>query len=157
MKKLPVYPLAFIFALSLAFTAYAKEAKDEQSGKEKQSGEFITKADPSIFKANDIIGANVENLGGEALGKIVDLGIDPKTGRVAFVVIAHGGSIGIGEKDVALPLKALSTKKDKEGKIRIFVLNMTEEQLSKAPKFDKQSLTNKQANEKTDKKKSDKS
>ncbi len=162
MKKLYTSLFAFIFALSLGLTAYAKEAQDRDMNKkegatkggemksEQSAYKHVTKAGANTFRANDIIGAEVTNPQGKGLGKITELGIDPKTDRVKFAVIAHGGAVGVGEKDVAVPLNSLSMKKDENGKIKMFVLNTSEDRFSNSPTFDKESWPDKRKVEKSD-------
>lgn len=156
MKKLLIGFLALIFSMSLGLSAYAREAKDqgmsntkEQGMNANESGKFVTKAGTFTYKANDIIGADVQNQDGKSLGTIKDLAVDPKTERVAFVVIGHGGAAGIGEKEVAVPFKSLSLRTDEKGKIKMFVLNMSEDRFSKAPTFDKDSWPDRRSAEKS--------
>lgn len=157
MKKLFTFLFAFMFTLSLGLAAYAKETKTEEMNKEnskakteemnKENSKAMTRAEAFTFKANDIIGAKVENREGKSLGKITELGIDPKTDRVAFAVISHGGAVGVGGKDIAVPLKALSLRTDENGKIDMFVLNMSEDRFANAPSFDKNSWPDKRSAE----------
>ncbi len=175
MKRLFTFLFAFVFTLSLGLVAYAKEAKQEDMNKKNvkqedtykkegatktegmssdqgmKEGNFVTKAGAFTYRAKDIIGAKVENREEKSLGTIVDLGIDPKTDRVAFAIIGRGGVAGIGEKDIAVPLKALSLKADDNGKIQMFVLNMSEDRFANAPSFDKDSWPDKRAAERSDK------
>ncbi len=161
MKKLFTFLFAFIFTLSLGLAAYAKEMKSEDTSKKEgvtksedtsksggmtsnetsKQGKFVTHAGTFTFKAKDIIGAKVEDPQGKSLGSISDLGVDPKTDRVAFAVIGHSG------KDIAVPLKALSLRTDEKGKIKMFVLNMSEDRFANAPKFDKNSWPDKRSTE----------
>ncbi len=173
MKKLFTFLFAFVFTLSLGLVAYAKDVKQEDMNKKgvkqedtykkegatktegmksdqgMKEGKFVTKAGAFTYKAKDIIGAKVENRQEKKLGTIEDLGIDPKTDRVAFAIIAQGGVAGIGTKDVAVPLKALSLKADEKGKIQMFVLNMSEDRFANAPSFDKDSWPDRQAAERS--------
>ncbi len=173
MKKLFTFLFAFLFTLSLGLVAYAKDVKQEDMNKKDvkqedtykkegatktermksdqgmKEGKFVTKAGAFTYKAKDIIGAKVENREEKTLGTIEDLGIDPKTNRVAFAIIAHGGAIGIGTKDIAVPLEALSLKSDDNGKIKMFVLNMSEDRFANAPSFDKNSWPDKRSAERS--------
>ncbi len=45
-------------------------------------------------KNNEIIGAHIQNHQGERLGKVTDLIVDSE-GRVALVILSHGGFLGI--------------------------------------------------------------
>jgi len=59
--------------------------------------------------------------------------IDVAEGRIAYAVLSFGGFLGMGNKLFAIPWEALSlNQRDNE-----FVLNVSKEQLDKAPGFDK--------------------
>ncbi|HXZ38279.1 MAG TPA: PRC-barrel domain-containing protein, partial [Thermodesulfobacteriota bacterium] len=58
------------------------------------------------FTAGEIIGVHVKNPQGEMLGRITDLVMDEQ-GRVALVILSHGGFLHINEKETAIPLNAL--------------------------------------------------
>lgn len=55
--------------------------------------------------ASEVIGARVVNQHGEAVGKLTDLVIDAR--RIEYAVVAVGGVLGLGRKDVAIPLDEL--------------------------------------------------
>jgi sporulation protein YlmC with PRC-barrel domain len=147
MKKTLIVALAFVLTVSFGFAAYAKDTRSEDMSKAAQTdqmgtmkeGRFVTKAKTMDFRASDILGAKVENRNGDDLGKISDLAVDPKDGRVDFAVIGHGGVAGLGEKDFAVPLRSLTVRRDDNGKIKSFVLDMTKDQIANAPKFDQNS------------------
>lgn len=86
----------------------------------------------SPVKASSIIGTNVVNPNGDNLGDIKEVVIDPRTGRVAYSVVAFGGFLGMGEKLFAIPFSSFkynSTSKD-------YVLDVSKERLKDAPGFD---------------------
>lgn len=83
------------------------------------------------YKASKWIGTKVENRQGENLGKIEDLVLNSK-GQVDFVILSHGGALGIGEKYTAVPFRSFSRKDDKT-----LVLNISKEKMADAPNFDK--------------------
>lgn len=86
----------------------------------------------SPVKASTIIGTPVVNTKAESLGEIKEIVIDPKTGRVAYVVVAFGGFLTMGKKLFAIPFSAFDynlTNND-------YVLNVPKERLEKAPGFD---------------------
>lgn len=69
---------------------------------------------------------------GEDLGKIEDIMIDLDRGCVDYAVLSFGGALGIGEKLFAVPWNAMTLDTEKH----CFYLNVTKEQLKKAPGFD---------------------
>jgi len=86
-----------------------------------------------VVPASKIIGEAVVNRQNEDLGKIHDLVIDAKEGRLAYAVLSFGGFMGMGNKLFALPWKALQFA-ETENKL---VLNVDKEKLKAAPGFDK--------------------
>jgi sporulation protein YlmC with PRC-barrel domain len=88
---------------------------------------------PPLYKMRAIIGHSVENQQGKALGHIEEVVIDTATGDIAYAVLAFGEFLGLGGKLFALPWHTLQ----RPDKGHVFRLEMTEEQLKKAPRFDK--------------------
>jgi len=56
-----------------------------------------------LIRANAFAGSEVVGANGEALGTVVDFVLDARTGTVAYVLVASGGFMGIGEERYALP------------------------------------------------------
>jgi sporulation protein YlmC with PRC-barrel domain len=75
-----------------------------------------------------LVGKDVQNMQGEDLGEVKDF-IHDQSGEISLAIISHGGFMGVGEKDVAVPYSALSFNESGDH----FVLNATEEQLANAP------------------------
>jgi len=86
------------------------------------------------MRASKIIGANVENASGENIGEIKDMMVDVRNERVRYVVLSHGGILGIGDKLFAYPMSMVETKGTDGDKL---VMNVNKEKLDKAPGFDK--------------------
>ena len=83
-------------------------------------------------KASSLIGTKVINPKGESLGDIKEIVIDPRSGRVAYAVVAFGGFLSVGEKLFAIPFSAL----DYSIQNCECVLNLSKERLESAPGFD---------------------
>lgn len=97
-------------------------------------------------RASKWIGSKIENRQGEDLGKVEDLVLNSK-GQVDFVIVSHGGALGIGEKYTAVPFKSFSRKDE-----NTLALNMSKEKMAQAPNFDKDNwpdMNNRQWSEKT--------
>ena len=58
------------------------------------------------WRASKLIGLNVYNDKNESVGEINELLLDP-SGKVASVVIGVGGFLGIGERDILVPMDKL--------------------------------------------------
>jgi sporulation protein YlmC with PRC-barrel domain len=69
-------------------------------------GQFMTQMQPNQMMASKLIGTNVISANNESIGDVNDVILD-RDGQVMAVVVGVGGFLGIGEKDVAVPLKSL--------------------------------------------------
>ena len=86
-----------------------------------------------VVSASKIIGEAVVNRQNESLGKIHELVIDAKEGRLAYAVLSFGGFMGMGNKLFAMPWRAFefATTENK------LILNVDKEKLKTAPGFEK--------------------
>lgn len=86
-----------------------------------------------FLRASKVQGEKVINRDGDHIGKIEDIMIDLQDGMIAYAVITHGGILGIGSKQFAIPWQALSLSTRKDA----FVLDIPKETLDKAEGLDK--------------------
>jgi sporulation protein YlmC with PRC-barrel domain len=96
-------------ALAQTTPAPAPNQSSAPAGSMSQTGSsmnFLQMRQPDQFRASDLIGTSVVGNNNESIGEINDVIMDAK-GQVAGVVIGVGGFLGIGEKDVAVPMNAL--------------------------------------------------
>jgi hypothetical protein len=70
---------------------------------------------------------------GEDLGKVSEIMLDVQSGCVSYVVLSHGGVLGMGDKLFAIPWSSMSLDMENHE----FVLDMSLERLESAPGFDK--------------------
>ena len=87
----------------------------------------------AVLSASTLTGDKVKNLAGEELGKIEDLVIDLKSGRVAYAVVSFGGGFMHGGKLFAIPWASLAVD---QGDKKV-ILNVPREKLETAEGFDK--------------------
>ncbi|MGA9006496.1 MAG: PRC-barrel domain-containing protein [Xanthobacteraceae bacterium] len=75
------------------------------------------------------------------IGDIADVLVD-KSGRIDSLIVAVGGFLGAGEKDVSVPFDAVRVT-SKDNNKWYLVMNTTKDQLKEAPGFtyDKESTT----------------
>ncbi len=95
----------------------------------------VTKGWDRPYGASEIVGTQVKNLQGEAVGKITDLVFD-EDGRIFFAVLGYGGFLGIRQSLVAVPINSLSSAEEPGH----FFLNTTKEEVQSAPLFSKKAL-----------------
>ena len=123
MKKVRnamVAALAFFF---LAGTAFAAEEMANGWGK--------------TFSLGQIIGMAMRTPQGQELARVDDIVVDSQ-GKAVFAVITHGGFMGMGGKQVAVPFGALNFDKTE----RHLVLDATPEKLDAAPAFRMSDISN---------------
>jgi hypothetical protein len=73
----------------------------------------------------------VKTLANDDLGKVTDLAVDLRSGRVVHVIVSSGGFLGIGDELSAVPPGAFHYDAEKE----VLHLNTTKEALQAAPHF----------------------
>ncbi len=100
----------------------------------------VQQMDPaSSFLASNFIGQTVYSAANENVGEINDLVMDKGKSNVVAIV-GVGGFLGIGEKDVAMPLEQITVAKTDGNTMRL-TINATRQQLEAAPAFDRNMLT----------------
>jgi sporulation protein YlmC with PRC-barrel domain len=82
---------------------------DKPSAPSSQTG--VAGGIPGGIEANELVGRNVVNRNGESVGEVKALVIQPEKNEI-HAVISVGGFLGMGEHDVAIPLKELEVGKD---------------------------------------------
>jgi hypothetical protein len=85
--------------------------------------------------ATSFIGSSVFTTTDENIGDINDMIFDDK-GAIQAVIVGVGGFLGMGEKDVALPLSKITVTRDENNAIKLTV-QASREELEQAPAFDK--------------------
>ena len=78
--------------------------------------------------AADLDGRDVVTLSGEEVGEIEGI---YQSGDRLYAVVSHGGFLGIGEDQIALPAERIAVQGD-----QVVLLGLTEEQLEQMPAYD---------------------
>jgi sporulation protein YlmC with PRC-barrel domain len=68
----------------------------------------------NVHKASELIGMNVQNVSDQKVGDVNNLGLDLKSGRIAYVILASGGVLGVGDKLYVMPPNAFTLGSDKK-------------------------------------------
>ena len=92
----------------------------------------------TLLSGATITGDEVCNMQDEKLGKIQDIMLDMTEGKIRYVVLSAGGFLGMGDRLLAVPWKALTL--DAENKR--FMLDVDAERIKSAPGFDKDQWPN---------------
>ena len=85
------------------------------------------------LRAEEIIGSDIRNMENEDLGEIEDILLATKNDDASYAIVSHGGFLGLGEKQIAIPMTQLKVTEDKD----IYILNISEDELERAPSFDR--------------------
>jgi sporulation protein YlmC with PRC-barrel domain len=93
----------------------------------------------STFLASNFIGQTVYSAANENIGEVNDIVMDKANNNIV-AIIGVGGFLGIGEKDVAMPVDQIAVAKSDNNTMRLTV-NATRQQLEAAPAFDRNVLT----------------
>jgi len=101
----------------------------------------------AITRARDLAGIVIYGADKESLGKIEDVVVDPRTGKVRYAVLSFGRVIGLGDNYFAIPWQKLTfVPKGKMGmmteKEGCIILDVSKETLKNAPKFNKENWPN---------------
>ena len=88
---------------------------------------------PDVMAAATLDGNKVVTIDGEYVGKISDIMLDVRTGRIAYAVLSEGGFLGMGTTLHAIPWGALTLNVDE----KVFLVDLMAEQIKNAPGFDK--------------------
>ena len=83
-------------------------------------------------RAADMIGRSVQGSDGKPLGKVRDAVVDARTGKIQKLVIASGGFLGIGAKNVALDFDRVEVRP--EG--GIVAKDVTQKDVEAMPRYD---------------------
>ena len=100
-----------------------------------QKRERTTWSNPQLHEASDIIGTAVEGPDGKKIGKVEDLLMDPREGKVSHAVVGVGGMLGIGEDRVVVPYSSLKMSAHDSGRSHKATIQLDQATLDSAPKY----------------------
>jgi sporulation protein YlmC with PRC-barrel domain len=95
---------------------------------------YLTEQAADQISANTYIGQSVYNGNNESIGDVNDL-ILKKDGGIVAAVVGVGGFLGIGEKNVAVPMEKITVAQNtQDGSVKLTTTE-TAESLKAAPEF----------------------
>lgn len=97
------------------------------------SGSYLTQQSETQVSANDYIGKAIYNGEDKSIGNVNDL-IMEQNGGIVAAVVGVGGFLGIGEKNVAVPMDKITTTRDENNKVKLTTTE-TADSLKSAPEF----------------------
>jgi len=122
---------------SNATTTEAQTTTQPSTG---SSGLTVSGLEPgNVMMASNLIGSTVYNAANENVGDVNDVVLS-KDGKVQAVIIGVGGFLGLGEKDVAVPMSMIQFVKDENNNMK-YTISASRQDLEQAPAFDRTRLT----------------
>lgn len=88
---------------------------------------------PDVMAASTVDGNTVYTSDGEDVGKISEIMLDVRGGRIAYAVLTSGGFLGMGGTLHAIPWNALTLDTDE----KCFRVDITADRIQNDPGFDK--------------------
>lgn len=88
---------------------------------------------PEVMAAATLDGNKVMSTDGEHVGKISDIMLDVRSGRIAYAVLSEGGFLGMGTRLHAIPWSALTLDTAE----KCFHVDIPAQRLKDDPGFDK--------------------
>ena len=131
-------------AARTTYTAYVAElrngevpAADVSSWRRQQiEGAVAVTSSNFAYRSDELIGATVVNGANDSLGSVEDIILSPQTGKIAYLVVSHGGLWGIDETYTPVPWadfkSAVTTS--------LLVLPVPKKTLDSAPQFPKDKI-----------------
>ena len=99
-----------------------------------QAGSYLTEQSRDQVSANTYIGQSVYNGNNESIGKVTDL-IMQKQGGIVAAVVGVGGFLGIGQKNVAVPISSVTVAQNSQDGTVKLTTSESLDTLKAAPEF----------------------
>jgi sporulation protein YlmC with PRC-barrel domain len=121
-------------AIAVAQTPAAQQPQPQQPTPEQQEPRKdqarVDPAQPEIIRADRIIGQAVRDRQDQRLGRINDLALNLKEGKIEYALVTRGGVWGIGGEDVAVSWQQIQPDPAAQ------VVRIDEQQLQQAKRID---------------------
>lgn len=110
-------------------TQYQQQTQQQQIQQRQGGAQFV--------RTDQLVGADVENNNGEDLGSITDIVLSPDHKTVSYVVLTHGGTLGMGGERFAVPWQGLQFQYEDDGDLEKVILDIPENRFEQAQGFDR--------------------
>jgi hypothetical protein len=100
---------------------------------EEEETELTDENPLAAMPASEVIGAEVQNQQGDTVAEIVDL-VKRQGEEDLFAVLSVGGFLGLGDKEVVVPVNELQVSQEGE----IVMVNASEDQLKGMPEYEEE-------------------
>ena len=90
-----------------------------------------------LHRASQAMHMDVRNDHGDKLGKIEDIVLDMRLGKIRYVALSFGGFLGIGDKFFAVPWQAVAIDFDSDDNDYFLAFDASKKDLENASGFDK--------------------
>jgi sporulation protein YlmC with PRC-barrel domain len=87
---------------------------------------------PRAVAPETLVDRALTNAAGDDLGTVEEVLIDPMSGRIAYLLVEHGGFLGIGDELFAIPWAVVRYLPGDEERL---LIDIDEAQLERAPRF----------------------
>jgi sporulation protein YlmC with PRC-barrel domain len=84
----------------------------QPTSQNKPSAETASTLQGVLLSSDTLIGASVKNQHGEQIGSVERFMLNAQTGFVSYAVIGVGGFLGVGQKSIMVPWRALEIARD---------------------------------------------
>jgi sporulation protein YlmC with PRC-barrel domain len=107
MKKL--FPVALVAGclVSLPVAGFAQQPSTPPSG-QSAAGQTVQ------VEAKSLIGSTVRGQDGKDIGKVTNVMIDPKDGKVSGIVMSMGSKLGMGGTQMTVPWESVQIGRDQQ-------------------------------------------
>jgi sporulation protein YlmC with PRC-barrel domain len=85
-----------------------------------------------LFLYKNFKNTTIKNKDGDTLGEVHDVVLNLQNGRIAYVLLASGGFLGMGEKYLPVPYEALYYNPDGG----TYQMDIAKDKLQEAPRID---------------------
>jgi sporulation protein YlmC with PRC-barrel domain len=132
MQLLMKKPFSVILLCSMLIVASADaRSKNGEKSAPGDSPVGVQKMQAGAWRGTQLIGMNVYDPDGNRVGAIADIVGDVK-GQVVYLILSHGGVLGIGDKLIPLPWELVAPA-SAPGTLTV---QLSKESLERAPNFD---------------------